>query len=486
VESNELAWLGRVVDKKNGIFYNKNDGYFQFTIEDGKTELDKSAIQYLKLTDKYTTDDVNEEKTEEAIECLSFSGVYLANEFIKRSGLFQIISDNCHFDIQTFLSLIIFKLTSVSTYNNAYDWWNETYTRYLYPQADLEFSKISGFLSTVIDKTDFTKFFDSYFKQLKEFNPKFNVVIDAACLKNSYREYIAGIFGHKYTTNTDVKLITAVDSINEYPVYFNSLYGDVVDIDILKIMYNRLKANNIDVVSTIVDDKAYSDVSYRELINNNIPFITKIAPTSTLYKDIIANNIHKVDNLNNHIEYNNRSFFMKKIQINITKSDRYAYAYICLDIARRNQEKSNFVKQLNARAGIDPDFKPDISDFGVSILISTLNLANTEVLPAYFSRNIAKVLHDYIDTDIDLLYSKLYDDKMFAGHIFISFLAGIVYSFLDKALKRPSYSVSMAIDSLNRHSCLVYDDFLLVSSGSESVNEIYRALKIKMPTQIKL
>jgi hypothetical protein len=51
-DGNKDLWLGKVIDKANGIFFNSKDGYFKFTIESGIQQLSKSETEIFSKLDQ--------------------------------------------------------------------------------------------------------------------------------------------------------------------------------------------------------------------------------------------------------------------------------------------------------------------------------------------------------------------------------------------------------------------------------------------------
>jgi hypothetical protein len=84
--------LGVVVDEESGIFYNRKQGYFRFTIENGRSYLAPGEIEYLQIM---KTRGASAGAPHQKMFCLDFGDAWLLNELLARSGLRNILNEAC-------------------------------------------------------------------------------------------------------------------------------------------------------------------------------------------------------------------------------------------------------------------------------------------------------------------------------------------------------------------------------------------------------
>jgi hypothetical protein len=122
---NEVEYLGKVIDKEKGVFFNRKKGTFTFTIDDGYGVAEgtyREAIQRENLI-------------------LVFGDVYLLDQVLDISGLKAILTSINSINAATLLSLVAFRLLD-AVFANMYanEWYEGSYASILYPNAVLAHS----------------------------------------------------------------------------------------------------------------------------------------------------------------------------------------------------------------------------------------------------------------------------------------------------------------------------------------------------------
>jgi transposase len=91
----------------------------------------------------------------------------------------------------------------------------------------------------------------------------------------------------------------AMDKKSGYPIYFKYVSGNIVDINTLINIYNQLKIYNINVKHAILDARYYSEENFKALVENNIPFLTRICSNKTLFKELSSKYFKNLENTDN-------------------------------------------------------------------------------------------------------------------------------------------------------------------------------------------
>jgi len=113
---NDVENLGRVVDKAQGIYKNRQRGIFTFTMESGYNELPPDLETLM------------ENSKEKLI--LDFGDVFLLNEILKKSGLRSVIETADPANSDTLLALLCQRLLDNGGGNRyAYEWWEGSYAQ---------------------------------------------------------------------------------------------------------------------------------------------------------------------------------------------------------------------------------------------------------------------------------------------------------------------------------------------------------------------
>jgi transposase len=213
--------------------------------------------------------------------------------------------------------------------------------------------------------------------------------------------------------------------------------------------------------------------------------MTRLTERTEIYDLLIKKFVPNLCRLENIVKFGERTLFIKSTQYQPLDSTTLLNYYICLDIERQSQEKASYFKHLTKNK-TDDELEHDLMRQGIFILVSSLNLERNNVLPCYYDRQAIEQVFDYMKSSIDIIPLRCHNEDTLAGHLFISFLATIIYLSLDKILKKHKNSLSNSLDSLGRLHCRVYKDRIIPDVATKKVNDVLKALKLKIPDKISL
>ncbi|MDR3205043.1 MAG: hypothetical protein LBV23_09945 [Deltaproteobacteria bacterium] len=125
-------YLGIAIDDNEGIFFNRKSGYFRFTVEGGRSELNHDEAEYIKL--------IQQREVMESAKplILDFRDAWFLEHVMETSGIKKMLEKV--FDAEdkdTLLSLIAFKILDTNANCYAQRWFDGSYAHYLYPDAKL-------------------------------------------------------------------------------------------------------------------------------------------------------------------------------------------------------------------------------------------------------------------------------------------------------------------------------------------------------------
>ena len=241
-------YLGIVINEEENIFYNRNSGYFRFTVADGRTSLSPDEVEYISLACG------NSEKRNKKQLILDFGDAWFLDYVLETSGLKNLFTGVFANESDTLLSLLAFKLLDSNANSYAERWFLGSYAQYLYPNAVLTSQRISEFMERLGKEETKRSFFDAYIPYLKEIpDISENVLIDSTGLPNDIHFEYTQINNHNGVINRESRLIYVVERNTGLPVYFRYVAGNIVDVITLRITINHLKAHNIEVKHGILD-----------------------------------------------------------------------------------------------------------------------------------------------------------------------------------------------------------------------------------------
>jgi transposase len=168
-------------------------------------------------------------------------------------------------------------------------------------------------------------------------------------------------------------------------------------------------------------------------------------------------------------------------------NNRKAYAYIGVDTAKKFEGIRNIGLSEDPRKPMSDeefDFKTKIS--GMFVMISSLELKTSEVLPFYYSRQTIEQIFDTSKNYARLLPLGVHSREAFNGHLLLSFMTTITYLKFQKIFLNHKYNTIDFITELEGLTCGVYDDHLHVYEPTARQKKILKILNIEIPTILPL
>jgi transposase len=481
-EADKDRWLGKVIDKERGIFYNRNDGFFRFTVESGYTKLSKPDCEMLSKAEK----NLHNNSYKQAKSCsIGFGDVFIINSYLESTGLFNIFKSASKADNDTLLSLILYRLLHHGPNLYAYNWWERSYCQFIYPKAQLESQRISDYLVEIGDENNFRLFIDQYIKYTKTLTDKFNILIDSTGLPNSIKIPLTSVNNHNGVISNEIRLIFVVERNSGYPIYYRSVPGNIVDVSTLNMIIAELREYDIKIDRAILDAGYYSENNIKLLIDNGIPFMSRMICNRGLYNDLINIHVPSIKVKSNFVTYHGRSLFVKKVPVKLYSEQLPAFAYICLDINQQHiDEKNYYSKSLDKIS--DDQMLLDMNKHGVFILTSTIDIEISELLPCYYTRQSVEQIFDYLKNEADILPIRVHSKLAFNGHVLISFMTTICYIAISHALSKINISPRFAFEYLNSYYARKYTNRIIPDVSTKKINDVAKILKVKIPKTINI
>ena len=222
VGKSEQIYLGRVIDKERGIFKNRKRGLFTYDVETntfGTVPADYQEPEVSRKT-KYP-------KRPNLI--VSFGDAYLLDEYLKMCGFVDAANAIGYRNPDTLLALLSYYILSPHANSHAQDWWELTYARFLYPNAQMASQRISEALADIGSEDAKRRFFKEYFRFLETYETGGDdesngiddgVLIDSSGLPNSIRFPLTAINNHNGIISEEIRLIYVVQQRTGMPLFF--------------------------------------------------------------------------------------------------------------------------------------------------------------------------------------------------------------------------------------------------------------------------
>jgi hypothetical protein len=466
--------LGRLINDELSIFRNRERGFFTFSLENGFGDIPESYVPpdpALLRVPKHTT--------------LHFGNIWLVDQILKKTGLDSILDNLIPEDSDTLKSLVSFRLLSPDAYCYAEKWYSNSYANMLYSNAKVDSPRISSFFSKIGHDNIYRQFFKSYLQLITDNNKQITIpiLLDSTGMPNDIKTHLTAVNNHHGITNNEIRLIYVLDKTTKLPIFFRYVPGNIIDNSTLINTLNILSTYNIDVELIIMDSGYYSSNNLSQLIASNVSFITRVCKNRKEYKELMAIHSDSLRTGKNAIKYNGRSLYGKKVPIDLY--GKQLYAYILLDINKSSIEEQEIVQKYAYDSENVDKIDNSINSSGKFILLASDSYELSEILPLYYLRQEIEQVFDINKTFNALLPLRVHSEDTLRGALLISFIASIIYSYINQKLHLSKYCVHSVFIDLNNLKIEVYDNSSILQEFTKDQKEIFNIMQLDCPFKIE-
>ena len=438
-------YLGVVVDKENGVYEKRN-------------EIKRQQREVLAK--------------EQAI--LDYGDSYFINSVIEDLPIFTALKGVFGDYFDTLMVLVMHRLTTEGTAMRLVsDWYNGNFASRLFPDAKVSSQDISRFLE-YLGKEDVQRaFFGEYIPLVQ--GEGSGVVIDSTGLPNEINMPITAWGYHGGGIEYETRLILAVNKETERPLYFRYVAGNIGDVSTLANTIAEMKQVGITTSRALIDAGYFSQANLEMLFEAKINFLIRMPANRVVYKNIITENLD-IESPLYAVKLGERGLFVKECEIEIY--GQTAYAYLVLDPVRRGREIGKAVTAME-----DDGSSIATTSFlnhGKMVLLSSEKLSTTEVLPLYYTRQIAERMFGIAKDDLSILPLRIHSEPNFKGFMLLIFICLIISCELKSRLGNKT-SIEQAVSILRNLKCKVYDNTIVPSEATKKQRVLLEGCGVLVP-----
>ncbi len=469
--------LGRVIDKENGIYQNRERGIYKF---------DMAAMKYSELPAKQPHDAGMKDAPLREKLILDFGDTYLLDRFLAHSGLKTAIDAVRCRNTDTLYAMLCYYILCSAANCHAASWFEGNYARIIYPKAKLSSQRVSEFLAEIGDETVYRGFFAAYLRYYTGHrNGGENILIDSTGLPNSVRFPLTAVSNHNGGISEEVRLIYVTQQESGLPIYFRYCPGNIIDVNTLIRTMKELRQSGIDTKFAILDAGYYDDENIGELYANGVSFITRLRENRRIYKQLVSGHLGTLEAKENFVRYNERYAYIKRVECELVPG-RKSYAYIGLDIARKGSESGKLFRSAKARKLSDEEVYDIMSTQGIFILVSSRPMAKDKILPTYYTRQNVEQIFDIGKNYADMLPLRIQTEDTFRGHLMLTFIATVVIKLMQDRLLDSPYNPFSMFMNLRNLKCKMYEDRIITAEPFKKANDCFKLFGISCPDELML
>ena len=484
--------LGRVIDKEKGIYKNRERGLFVYNIE---------TDEYSKVPPEYIEPALKRKKKYREREILEveFGKAFFFDKYVRRIGFWDVTDAMLFRNQDTLHALLAYYCVSQYSNRAAIFWWNHSYARVLYPNAQLSSQRISEALEDLGSEETKRLFFKAYYKKLAtapsmvrgkayeagEGAPAEGILIDSTGLPNSCSLPVTAVSNHNGQISEEVRLIYVVQQNTGMPLFFRYIAGNIIDASTIKSTISEIKAYGVNTKFAILDAGYYNGKNADILMDAGISFITRMHSGYNVYQEVFEHHRDTLESEDNLTVFHSRFVYVKCVPCKIgEKSDRDAFAYLCLDCTMKREEEYALSHKISDQDLSIREIHHSRQKHGVFMLVSTMKIAKDDILPLYYTRNHVEDVFRLCKGNSKILPINVEGEATLRGHLLMTFMATVILKQMSDVLHGQDFSLEMLFMVLNEHRAKIFEDHILVTETAKLMNKIYSLYKLNVPSTI--
>lgn len=465
---------------RHKIIKNKKYAYEITASWDKELKQSRSVSKYLGPVEPDTNKIIKfikKNKSQEKL-ILDFGDGYFLHESIKNSGFYPILKNKIFDKISGLFSLIMYRICMQSPMYNCENWISGNVLNCFFKNIDLSSQRISDMLASLGEESIQRDFFKEYLNLVG--GSESSIIIDATSLPNQINIDYNAWGRSDGKIEKQFKLLCVVDQLKKTPLFYRFLPGNLTDVSTLQTTILELAEMGVKNSFVLLDAGYFSEVNICDLYNRKIEFLTRMPAGRKIFKNIILNKTNGLEELENAYVIGNRSFFIRKIEMDLYNNK--AIAYIVLDPERKAKETKELLqKYCNDKSERDENRdKLKFSSCGIMILVSSKEISTNEIVSAYYFRQSIEQIFGFSKNDLGLLPIRHHNDLTVRGYLFMQFLSLIIYVDIREKIAKIS-TVEQAIMTLRKLKCKVFDEKIIPSEPTKDQREIFSCMGILVP-----
>lgn len=468
-----VAYLGRVLDEKLGIYQSRERGVFSY---------DLATNTYGAAPESFVPNVRRKNGREELL--VDYGDVYLFESLIKNYGLQPVLEAVPYGNPDSFRALLLYYMLHRESNAHAECWWSGSYARILYPNANLSSQRISDMLEAIGREDNMRAFFNAYLEWIgADVREGSNILIDSTGLPNGIRFPLTAVSNHNGEISEEVRLIYVSQQGTRLPIYMRYVPGNVVDTTTLTTTIKELKAMGVNTKFAILDAGYVTEEGMASLYEEKISFLTRCPTNRRIYKQLIEKELPDLDQTGSLALdeegrlFNGREVYVKCVEVDY--NGMKLYAYIGRDKALQEEERKKFVRRHVGERINEADFRSGLSEHGVFVLLATRRIQAAQILSHYYARQDVEQVFDIAKNYAPLLPLNVEKEETFRGHLLMTFIAAAILQKLQNDLRPSQFSIDRVLMRMRTQKAKVFENVVIPAEPVREHNEIYKLLEVK-------
>lgn len=407
---------------------------------------------------------------------VDFGDGFMVHQMLSATGLASVISDVTN-NSDTILALIAYQLAAGKAMYNCAEWAEGNVISHLLPKARLDSQHISKIINQMGSGNFQQKFFQFYIS--KFFQDTHGVLIDSTAMPSSINSSI-NAWGHSAEgIREKINCLLLVDKHTKLPIYFRVIAGDIADVSTLAFTIDEISRLGLQMEQAIFDAGYFSEANVKYLCSLGVNFISRLPKSRQIFKELVSE-AKQIENLSNIVIYGERVLFIESKKIDLYGYQ--AYAHIIFDPSKKARDINKLMLHRAANPSEIKDYETAMQNCGFFILLSSEAIANTEIMPSYYTRQGIEQIFDLAKNDASLLPLRVHSEQAINGYLLLVFLS-VTLAVMIKNKLGSKWTLEQALAILRCHKAKIYPTEIIPLEPRKKDKDIYSTLHITVPTK---
>ena len=464
--------IGRVIDKENNVFHNRERGIFTYDPDTGA---------YGKADEKYSSVLKTDKRKKEKL-VVDFGDVYFLDRLLKETGYDKVIDAIGYGNPDSLKALLMYYIVSDAANCHAQLWYDGNIARILYPDANMKSQRISDLLASIGDENRQRNYFRAHIKWVKEkISDDPAIIIDSTGLPNDIDTYLKAYSNHNGKITRESRLSVAVQRDSGYPLLYRIHPGNIVDCSALKRTVILLSMYDIFTDMALLDAGYCTGPVIDGLYDSGIDFITRLPDSLNIYRELMEKCRDSLASKENIIEYNGRYMYVDMAELEIGEKKRKGYGYLGLDMERASDEVHKAAGKTGKKRKSASEMHDIYTGAGLFALLSSLPFSTNDIVPAYYVRELAEQYFDVGKGISRLIPLRGHSEETILGHLLLSQAASTINLYIQKKMRVMPDDREALLMALRNQKCTIFETKVVTTEPQAKANEFYDAFGIECP-----
>jgi hypothetical protein len=233
-----------------------------------------------------------------------------------------------------------------------------------------------------------------------------------------------------------------------------------------------------------MDAGYYSNDNIDEMLSQDIHFVLRMPENNSIFTNIVKNDAYDLHDSRKMFLYNDRVLFVKKIPIQI--SGQECYAYLCLDPVKMTKD----IRHIAHKKYNDDDFNEYYNSkmpyLGTFMVLSNRDISETKIIDTYYARAKIEQIFDAAKNLTGLLTLGVRTEEAIRGHLLLSFISSAVYALLYNKISNSTLCCTDILYDLQELRIDIFSDKNhIIHELCKKQREVIEALELEYPFHVR-